>query len=176
MWSLRRICCAFVLSLCAGLALGSDYRVAKGDEFNVFVLGEADLSVQVRINDEGTIFYPLLGELRVEGRTVPELEAFFTGLLKGDYLINPVVSVTMVSYREVYVQGEVRKPGAYPYQPGLTVRQLITEAGGIICPACPSFYSDPQNFEELAATVIDRVLDLAGFELKTYRWQEEGEE
>ncbi len=48
----------------------------------------------------------------------------------------------------------------------------ITEAGGIICPACPSFYSRPQTFEDLAATVVDRVLDLAGFEVPTYRWGE----
>jgi 4-hydroxy-3-polyprenylbenzoate decarboxylase len=48
----------------------------------------------------------------------------------------------------------------------------ITEAGGIICPASPSFYSRPQTFEELAATVVDRVLDLAGFSLDTYRWGE----
>ena len=48
----------------------------------------------------------------------------------------------------------------------------ITEAGGIICPACPSFYSRPQTFEELAATVVDRVLDLAGLEIRTYRWGE----
>ncbi|MEM9846869.1 MAG: UbiX family flavin prenyltransferase [Bacteroidota bacterium] len=50
--------------------------------------------------------------------------------------------------------------------------KTITEAGGIICPACPSFYSEPKDFEELAATVVDRVLDLAGFDLQTYRWQE----
>lgn len=50
--------------------------------------------------------------------------------------------------------------------------QTITEAGGIICPATPSFYSRPETFEALAATVIDRVLDLAGFDLKSYRWQE----
>lgn len=50
--------------------------------------------------------------------------------------------------------------------------KLITEAGGVICPACPSFYSQPKNFEELAATVVDRVLDLAGFDLETYRWGE----
>lgn len=52
--------------------------------------------------------------------------------------------------------------------------KLITEAGGIICPATPSFYSKPKNFEELAATVVDRVLDLAGFDLNSYRWGEEG--
>jgi len=50
----------------------------------------------------------------------------------------------------------------------------ITEAGGIICPACPSFYSRPQTFEDLAATVVDRVLDLAGLEIATYRWGEKG--
>ncbi len=48
----------------------------------------------------------------------------------------------------------------------------ITEVGGIICPAIPSFYSKPKDFEELAATVVDRVLDLAGFDLKSYRWGE----
>ncbi|MCB0638084.1 MAG: UbiX family flavin prenyltransferase [Lewinella sp.] len=48
----------------------------------------------------------------------------------------------------------------------------LTEAGAIICPATPSFYSNPQNFEELAATVIDRVLDLGGFELDSFRWGE----
>ena len=50
--------------------------------------------------------------------------------------------------------------------------KLITEAGGIICPASPSFYSLPKDFEALAATVIDRVLDLAGIDIKTYRWGE----
>ncbi|MCB0618285.1 MAG: UbiX family flavin prenyltransferase [Saprospiraceae bacterium] len=50
----------------------------------------------------------------------------------------------------------------------------ITLAGGIICPASPSFYSKPRDFEALAATVVDRVLDLAGFELDSYRWGERG--
>jgi 4-hydroxy-3-polyprenylbenzoate decarboxylase len=48
--------------------------------------------------------------------------------------------------------------------------KAITEAGGIICPASPSFYSKPQTFEELASTVIDRVIDLCGIEQETYRW------
>jgi flavin prenyltransferase len=48
----------------------------------------------------------------------------------------------------------------------------LTEAGAIICPATPSFYSRPTSFEALAATVIDRVLDLAGLELDSYRWSE----
>jgi 4-hydroxy-3-polyprenylbenzoate decarboxylase len=49
----------------------------------------------------------------------------------------------------------------------------LTEAGAIICPATPSFYSRPTTLDEAAATVVHRVLDLAGFELeKTYRWNE----
>jgi 4-hydroxy-3-polyprenylbenzoate decarboxylase len=50
--------------------------------------------------------------------------------------------------------------------------KLITEAGGIICPASPSFYSLPQSFEDLAATVVDRAIDLAGLQQTTYRWNE----
>lgn len=48
--------------------------------------------------------------------------------------------------------------------------KTVTEAGGIICPATPSFYSQPDTFEALAATVVDRVLDLCGFDFSTYRW------
>lgn len=50
--------------------------------------------------------------------------------------------------------------------------QTVTEAGGIICPATPSFYSKPQTIEEVAATVVDRVIDLAGLEQDTFRWGE----
>ncbi|MBL0046605.1 MAG: UbiX family flavin prenyltransferase [Bacteroidetes bacterium] len=50
--------------------------------------------------------------------------------------------------------------------------KLITEAGGIICPASPSFYSLPKTFEELAATVVDRALDLAGLQINSFRWKE----
>jgi len=48
--------------------------------------------------------------------------------------------------------------------------ETITLAGGIICPATPSFYSKPKTIEEVAATVVDRVIDLAGLKLETYRW------
>lgn len=48
--------------------------------------------------------------------------------------------------------------------------ETITLAGGIICPATPSFYSKPATIEEVAATVVDRVIDLAGLPVKTFRW------
>lgn len=48
--------------------------------------------------------------------------------------------------------------------------ETVTLAGGIVCPATPSFYSRPTTIEEAAKTVVDRVLDLAGLDIKTYRW------
>ena len=50
--------------------------------------------------------------------------------------------------------------------------KLLTEAGAIICPASPSFYSKPKDINELVSTVLDRVLVLAGFKIDTFRWNE----
>jgi 4-hydroxy-3-polyprenylbenzoate decarboxylase len=61
-----------------------------------------------------------------------------------------------------------------PYHLGhIKNMETITLAGGIICPATPSFYSRPQTIEEVAATVVDRVLDLAGLTIDSYRWGSE---
>src|SRR6185312_6580317 len=48
--------------------------------------------------------------------------------------------------------------------------ETITQAGGIICPATPSFYSKPKTIEEVVATVADRIIDLAGLKIDTFRW------
>lgn len=48
--------------------------------------------------------------------------------------------------------------------------KIVTEAGGIICPATPSFYAKPTTIEAVVETVVDRVLDLAGFRLSSFRW------
>ena len=50
--------------------------------------------------------------------------------------------------------------------------KTVTEAGGIICPAVPSFYSLPKTIEEVVKTVVDRVIDLAGLENESYRWND----
>ena len=58
-----------------------------------------------------------------------------------------------------------------PYNPiHIKNMEIITLSGGIICPATPSFYSQPKTIEEMAGTVVDRVLDLAGLDLSTFRW------
>jgi polysaccharide export outer membrane protein len=95
------------------------------------VLGEDDLKRErVRLSDAGTMSFPVLGEIRVRGMTAAALEDYITKGLKGRYLLNPQVTVTIDEYRNFYVNGMVEKPGGYPFSPGLTVSKAITLAGG----------------------------------------------
>jgi len=106
------------------------YRLGTGDLVRVQVFGEDDLSVESRVSDRGTIPYPLLGELKVVGLSIRGVEELIANRLRGDYLVNPQVSVSILEYRQFYVNGQVKSPGGFPYQPGLTVRQAVSLAGG----------------------------------------------
>jgi len=108
----------------------SGYRLGTGDLVRVQVFGEDDLSVESRVSDRGTIPYPLLGELKVVGLSIRGVEELIANRLRGDYLVNPQVSVSILEYRQFYVNGQVKSPGGFPYQPGLTVRQAVSLAGG----------------------------------------------
>ena len=108
----------------------SIYQLNAGDQIKVSVFGEEDLSMEARLTDTGTISYPFLGEIRVRGLTVGQLEALVTKELEGDYLINPRVNVTITEYRKFFVYGEVKKPGGFAFEPGLTLEKAIALAGG----------------------------------------------
>ena len=108
----------------------ANYRLGTGDSVSIKVYQEEDLSIQTRISDTGSISYPLLGTIQAVGLTVQQLEDKITQGLKGDYLINPRVNVSIAEYRQFYVNGEVNGPGAYSFVPGLTVRKAISIAGG----------------------------------------------
>ncbi len=107
-----------------------DYVLGTGDMIRIQVYDEEDLYLESRVSDRGTISYPFLGELKVTGFTSIQLGETISSRLKGDYLINPKVSVDIMGYREFYVNGEVEAPGGYPFQPGVTVRKAISIAGG----------------------------------------------
>ncbi len=109
----------------------SSYKLGVGDVITVQVVGEDELKREkVRLSDAGTLSFPYLGEIRVRGLTVGELEDFITKGLKVRYLLNPQVNVTINEYRNFFVNGLVDKPGGYPFTPGLTVRKAISIAGG----------------------------------------------
>ncbi len=109
----------------------SRYRLESGDVISISVLGEDDLKREkVRLNDAGTIQFPVLGEIRIKGMTIGELEQRITSGLKGRYLVDPKVNVNIDEYRPFFINGEVGRPGGYPYVPGLTVLKAVTLAGG----------------------------------------------
>lgn len=108
----------------------SDYRLGPGDEIVITVFGEEDLSMDMRLDDSGRLNYPLLGEIVVEGVTVAELEQLITRGLKGTYLLNPTVTVSIAAYRPFFLNGEVERPGGIPYQPNLTIERAIALGGG----------------------------------------------
>jgi protein involved in polysaccharide export with SLBB domain len=109
----------------------STYKLGAGDVVSIRVLGEDDLKREkIRLSDAGTISFPIIGEIRVLGKRVVELETLIADGLRGKYLLNPVVSVTIEEYRPIFVNGQVEKSGAYPFQPGLTIRKAVSLAGG----------------------------------------------
>jgi len=109
----------------------STYKLGSGDLISIRVLGEDDLKRErIRLSDAGTVSFPVLGEIKVKGMTVGALEDYITQQLKGRYLVNPHVTVSIDEYRNYFVNGQVEKPGGYQYSPGLTVRKAISVAGG----------------------------------------------
>lgn len=109
----------------------SNYRLGSGDVITIQVLGEEDLKRErIRLSDAATISYPVLGEIRLAGKTVGELERLIRDGLKGRYLVNPQVTVTINEYRNFFINGQVERPGGYPFIPGLTVRKAVSLAGG----------------------------------------------
>ncbi|MCU0754144.1 MAG: polysaccharide export protein [Xanthomonadales bacterium] len=112
--------------------LRQSYRVTPGDEIAVSVFGEADLSVpSVRIGEDGRIRVPFIGDVEVVGQNVVEIERLIAERLADGYLVDPKVSVMVTRYRQVFIDGEVRNPGSFDFQPGLTIRKLVTLAGGL---------------------------------------------
>lgn len=111
--------------------LYSIYKLGAGDLLSVHVFGEPDLSFsEIRLTDAGTFSYPFLSEIRARGLTSAEVEGIITRGLLGDYLVDPKVTVRILEYRPFFVNGEVKKPGGYPFKPGLTLRKAIAIAGG----------------------------------------------
>lgn len=108
----------------------SQYQLGSGDKINITVFGQEDLSMEVRLPDVGTVNYPFLGEIKIVGLTTAQVEELIYTGLKGDYLVEPSVSVTFLEYRPFFIDGEVKRPGGYPYQPGLSVNKAAALAGG----------------------------------------------
>jgi len=109
----------------------NEYLIGSGDLLSITVFGEEELSLEkVRVASNGTISFPLLGEVSANGLTSKKLEQRLTGFLLDGYLKKPEVVVSILEYRLFYVYGEVKKPGGFNFVHGLTVQKAIALAGG----------------------------------------------
>lgn len=106
------------------------YALGAGDRLRLTVFGEPDMSGEFTVRPTGTISLPLLGEVHAAGLTPQALEAKVTASLDASYLVNPRINVEVVAYRNFYVLGEVKKPGGYPFEAGMTVLGAVALAGG----------------------------------------------
>jgi len=109
-----------------------DYRVGIGDKLEIAVFGHDDLVKTMEVGVEGLINFPLVGDLKVEGRTVMEIDDELTRRLASEYLVDPQVSVEVREYRSQWVtlMGEVRTPGRYALRRNMRLLDVIAEAGG----------------------------------------------
>lgn len=107
-----------------------EYTLGAGDRVAVTVFRHEDLSGEFEVDGAGRVTLPLIGEVAVLGLTARQVEAAVTEKLRPDYLKNPRVSVSVLTYRPFYIIGEVKAPGGYPYVNGLTVVQAVALAGG----------------------------------------------
>lgn len=128
---------ALLLPACSPAELGErppvgayEYRIGPGDRLRVATYGEERLTGEFAVNAAGQVSFPLLGEVPASGRTVAEFNADVRSRLASQFMRNPQVTVEMVSFRPVYILGEVQRPGEFPYGDRMSVYALVAKAGG----------------------------------------------
>jgi len=111
---------------------GSQFALGVADVIRVNVWKSADLTQTVTVGPDGFVSLPLLGDVHAAGLTASQLARDLTQKLSS-YVVNAQVTVSVVDIRsrQVFVTGQVGKPGAYPLIAPITVLQLIAEAGGL---------------------------------------------
>jgi polysaccharide export outer membrane protein len=144
----------FIAGLLAGCAPGGNlpvladytpgaYKLGSGDQIRIITFGNEQLTGQFRVDDQGKVAMPLLGNVQASGLTPSEFaDRLDADLKEQKFLKEPSVSVEVLAYRPIFVLGEVAKPGQYAYQPGMTVLTAVAVAGGYTYRAFQDYASD----------------------------------
>jgi polysaccharide export outer membrane protein len=107
-----------------------DYALGAGDKLRITVFGEEDLTGEYAVTGNGTIAFPLIGDIAAVGHTLADVQEAIRAKLASGYIKDPRVAVEVLEYRTFYILGEVNKPGEYPYRANLTLDQAVATAGG----------------------------------------------
>jgi protein involved in polysaccharide export with SLBB domain len=127
----------------AGVSAPAGYTLTAGDQVAVEVFGEEDLRTSGRLNPEGNLSVPLLGSIHLAGLTLTQAVSKLTELYRRDYLVNPKINVTLLSYarRRFTILGQVGKPGVIDMPDsnpeGIDLLEAIAMAGGYTRIAAP---------------------------------------
>lgn len=120
-------------------AVQRTYRLGVGDKLKITVFGEENLSGATEVNAMGQVALPLAGEIPAKGLAINQFRDAVVRRLQDGYLKTPKVTVEVTNYRAIYVHGEVKSAGEFPYKPGLTLRDAVAVAGGYTYRADQSF-------------------------------------
>jgi polysaccharide export outer membrane protein len=108
------------------------YSFGPGDKLRITVLNNPELSGEFTVQQSGGISLPSVGHIQVVGRGFDELEDEVVKRLRESGLLDPQISVDVAEYRPIYVVGDVKSPGRYPFEMGMTVLQALAVAGGFL--------------------------------------------
>lgn len=106
------------------------YTLDSGDVVRITVYGDEELTDTYRVDDSGTISFPLVGRVPARGATTQTVASRVTAGLAAGFMRSPNVAVEIAEYRPFFIQGEVAASGQYPYAYGMTARAAISTAGG----------------------------------------------
>ena len=106
------------------------YTLAPGDRITVAVFGQAELSGDISVDGAGNILLPFIGQIEVRDLTILECEKLIHDRLAEGFLNQPSVSVRISELRPIYILGDVRAPGVYPFRYSSTVKSIVAAAGG----------------------------------------------
>jgi len=125
---------ALLVCLCAPVHAqqAAHYALHAGDQLDVSVWKEPDLTKQIMVRPDGRFSFPLVGEINAAGRGVAEVQTEIETKLKR-FIPEPVVSITLMNVggNKVYVIGQVKTPGAFIMNPQVNVLQALSLAGGM---------------------------------------------
>lgn len=107
------------------------YLIGPGDLLNIYVWKEPELTRDITVMPDGRVTFPLIGEIVAAGKTVTELKESISKMIE-KYVTAPEVTVIVRESRSrrIYTIGKVNRPGPYPLDPGMTVLQALSTAGG----------------------------------------------
>lgn len=109
---------------------GEDYRLGSGDKIRITVFNEPTLSGEFSVTADGLLSLPLIGDVKVAGKSAGEVSATIQGMLGNGYLKDPKIGLEIVTYRPFFILGEVKTPGQFPYATGMTALNAIALAQG----------------------------------------------